>query len=88
MTEHEILERTRKFINDSFLYMRPGFVLGDNDKLMEKGVVDSMGVMEVMEFLESEFGVTPADDEITEANLGTLAAIARFVALKRNGASA
>jgi acyl carrier protein len=44
-----------------------------------------MGVMELMEFLDSEFSVTPADDEITEANLGTLASIARFVAAKKNG---
>jgi acyl carrier protein len=85
MTEQEILQRTRKFVTDSFLYMRPGFVLADTDKLMEKGVVDSMGVMELMEFLDSEFSVTPADDEITEANLGSLASIARYVAGKKSG---
>jgi acyl carrier protein len=88
MTEREILEQTRKFVTDSFLYMRPGFVLADNDKLMEKGVVDSMGVMELMEFLTSEFEVTLADDEITEANLGTLASIAGYVARKRGAATA
>lgn len=84
MTESEILSRTRQFISDSFLYMRPGMVIGDDDRLMEKGVIDSMGVMELMEFLQSSFGVTPADDEITEANLGSLTAIARFVASRRN----
>ena len=85
MTETEILERTRKFVTENFLYMRPGFVLADNDHLMAKGVVDSMGAMELMEFITSEFAVTPSDDEITEANLGSLAAIARYVATKRNG---
>jgi hypothetical protein len=44
--------------------------------------------MELMEFLQSTFGVMPADDEITEANLGSLISIARFVAAKRNGAGA
>jgi acyl carrier protein len=88
MTETEILERTRGFIRDNFLYMRPGLVLGDEDKLMEKGVIDSMGVMELMEFLQSAFGVMPADDEITEANLGSLVSIARFVVAKRNGTPA
>jgi acyl carrier protein len=89
MTEQEILEQTRGFVKESFLYMRPGFVLGDHDKLMEKGVIDSMGVLELMEYLQSSFGVAFSDDEITEDNLGTLSSIARFVSAKRraNGAS-
>jgi acyl carrier protein len=79
MTEAEIIASLRRFIDDNFLYMKPGFVLGDDDSLMKKGVVDSMGVMEVLGFLEDTFGVTPEDHEVTEANLGSLAAIARFV---------
>jgi acyl carrier protein len=46
---------------------------------MKKGVVDSRGVLEVMQFLSDTFEVTPADDEITEANLGSLRSTARFV---------
>lgn len=79
MTESEILASVRQFIQDNFLYMKPGFVLGDDDSLMKKGVVDSMGVMEVLGFLEDTFNVTPEDHEVTEANLGSLSAIARFV---------
>ena len=41
-----------------------------------------MGVLEVMDFLADTFQVAPADDEITEANLGSLRAIARFVVQK------
>ena len=78
-TEAQILEKVREYIEGEFLYMRPGVVLGDDDSLMKKGVVDSMGVLEVMQFLSESFGVTPADDEITEENLGSLRATARFV---------
>lgn len=85
LAEPEILAKVRAFVEREFLYMRPGFKLDDGDDLMKAGVVDSMGVLEVMNFLEDEFGVTPKDDEITEANLGSLRAIARFVALKRAG---
>jgi acyl carrier protein len=87
MTEARILAAVRDFIQDNFLYMRPGFVLGDDDSLLKQGVVDSMGVMEVLGFLEERFGVAPDDSEITEANLGSLQAIARFVAAKLNLAS-
>ena len=51
--------------------------------LGKKGVLDSMGVLEVMQFLADTFGVTPGDDEITEANLGSLNAIAAFVGRNR-----
>lgn len=78
-TESDIRSAVRTFVQKEFLYMRPGFALADEDSLMRTGVVDSMGVLEVMTFLEETYGIRPADDEITETNLGSLAAIARFV---------
>ena len=81
--ETEIREKVRQFIRENFLYMRPDFVLGDDDRLLERGVVDSMGIVEMLTFLEDEFGVKTGDDEISEANLGTLRSIARFVAEKK-----
>lgn len=84
-TEEQILAKVREFIQKEFLYMRPGVVLSDDDSLMKTGVVDSMGVLEVMQFLTETFDVSPADDEITEANLGSLRAIAQFVQRKLQG---
>ena len=79
MTATEILARTRAYVQETFLYMRPGFALGDQDRLLQRGVIDSMGVMELLAFLRSEFNVVVADEDITESNLGTLAAIAGYV---------
>jgi len=86
--EPDIRARLRAFVEENFLYMRPDFVLRDEDRLLERGVIDSMGVVEMITFIEDEFGVKTADDEISEANLGTLAAIAAFVSNKRNSANA
>jgi acyl carrier protein len=85
MNDATVLARTRAFVNETFLYMRPGFALGDTDRLLQRGVIDSMGVMELIAFLRSEFGVVVADEDITESNLGSLADIARYVATHRNG---
>lgn len=79
MNSDEIRSRVRSFIDENFLYMRPDFTLGDDDSLMGNGIVDSMGVMEMIEFLESEFGVAVDDTDITEANIGSLNAIAAYV---------
>lgn len=83
MTETEILARTRAYVQETFLYMRPDFALADQDRLLQRGVIDSMGVMELLAFLGSEFGVVVADEDITETNLGSLADIARYVATHR-----
>lgn len=82
-----ILARTRAYVEETFLYMRPGFTLGDQDSLLQRGVIDSMGVMELIAFLRSEFGIEVADEDITEQNLGTLADIARYVTAKRANGS-
>ena len=88
MIESQVRESIRGFLQENFLYMRPDFVLGDDDKLMEKGVVDSMGVLEMMTFIEDTHGVKVEDDEVSEANLGSLSAIARFVASKQRSVAA
>jgi acyl carrier protein len=85
MNQATVLARTRAFVNETFLYMRPGFTLSDTDRLLQRGVIDSMGVMEVIAFLRSEFGVVVADEDITETNLGTLSDIARYVSAHSNG---
>ena len=88
VTEAQIISALRGYITDNFLYTRPNYVVGEDEHLMEKGVVDSMGMVELITFLQDEFGVEPADDEITEDNFATLRRIAAFVQRKRGAAGA
>lgn len=80
--ETQIREKIRTYLDENFLYMMPDFVLNDDDRLLERGVVDSMGIVEMLNFIEEQYGVTAADDEISEANLGSLRAIVKFVTAK------
>jgi acyl carrier protein len=75
----DVTEKVRGYIVDNFLYTRPDFALGEDDALLGNGIIDSMGVMEVIMFLEEVFGVTVNDADITEENLGTVRAIASYV---------
>src|SRR2546430_14197468 len=59
--------------------MPPYWNLGDEDPLLGSGVIDSIGVIELVEFLQHAFQLAIAEEEITERNLGTLAAIGQFV---------
>jgi acyl carrier protein len=82
VTEAQIIADTRAYISENFLYARPGYVVADDEHLLEKGVVDSMGMVELVTFLQDRFDVEPADDEITEDNFATLRRIAGFVIRK------
>jgi len=84
MTRTEIRSRIRAFIQENFLYMRSDFQLGDEDSLLGTGIIDSMGVMELTAFLQDEFGLHVEDEEITQANLGSVAALIRFTEGKRS----
>ncbi len=78
-------EEIRSFVSRNFVYTDSGRPLADDDPLIELGVVDSTGVLELMSFLEQQFGFKVQDEEIVEANFGTIAAMAAFVARKRAG---
>ena len=83
MTMDDVVERTRAFVQTTFLYTRPDFRIGVDYSLLGNGIIDSMGALELLEFLQAEFGLSIADDEVTESNFGTLSSIARFVLAKR-----
>jgi acyl carrier protein len=79
MTETEARTRLRAYIVENFLYTRRDFAFSDDDSLLRKGVFDSLGVMEVIGFMEQTWGIQVPSDDITEANFGTIAGIARYV---------
>ena len=83
MNESYVRERTIAYITENFLYMRPDLTLADDDGLLEKGIIDSMGVVELVQFLQDELGVAVADEEITEENLGSVSSIVRFAMSKQ-----
>jgi acyl carrier protein len=76
----EVIDRTRAWVRENFLYMRPEWPLDDDAPLLRGGVVDSVGVIELVAFLEEAFHVSIPEADITEEHLGTLAAIGHYVA--------
>jgi acyl carrier protein len=78
----EVAARTLSWVRENFLYTRPDWTLKEDDPLIGNGVIDSVGVLELIEFLQREFDVTMDEDEMTERNLGSLSAIAQFVRAK------
>ena len=86
MTEAEIRERVWAYLVEPFLYMRPNLQVDPDDSLLRNGVFYSLGVMEVMGFIEEAFGIAVEPEEVTEAHFGTLNSIALYVVSKLDGA--
>ena len=84
MNEQNVLEQVREFVIENFMYMRKVKTIGDDESLLRTGVISSLGMMEVVDWVESTFDVSVDPDEITEQNFDTLRGIAAFVASKRN----
>ena len=55
----------------------------DDDALVETGIIDSTSVLELIEFLESHFGIEVTEAETVPGNFGSVSALTRFVASKR-----
>jgi len=75
------------YIRETFLYAQPDYALAEDARLLDEGILDSMGAVELVTFLQERFGIAIPDDEITEENLGSVADIARFVGQKRQAAA-
>ncbi len=68
-------QRIRDFIVENFFV--DGF--GDDESFLRSGIVDSMGMSQLVAFLEETFGFPIADDELVPENLDSLSRVAAFV---------
>jgi acyl carrier protein len=78
----DIRTRIEGFILDSLLLGDASRMPAGGDSLVETGVIDSTGVLELIEFVEQEFGITVGDAETVPANLDGIDQLVAFVERK------
>jgi len=77
----EHLDTIRTFIVENFLF-GDGDRLQEETRFLESGIIDSTGVLELVGYLESTFGIRVEDDEITPENLNSLGNICGYLGRK------
>ena len=77
-----IEEKVRGYILDNFLFTDDQSALSSEDSFMEKGLIDSTGILEVIFFLEEEFNVKVEADEMIPENLDSVKNLVAFVEKK------
>jgi len=76
----QISDKIRQFIiQTSYI---PAEQVKDDTLIFEQGIMDSMGFISIIGFLEDTFNVSPLDDELVEANFESIDAITNFVKRK------
>jgi len=90
MTEQQevqtVLDQIRNFIVMNFLFGDESRTPAASESLLESGLVDSTGVLEIVDFLETDMGIRVEDDETLPSNLDSLDNLVAFVLRKRSTA--
>jgi len=76
-----IQDQVRAFVTNNFYVAEPD-ALQNADSLLDSGVIDSTGVLEIIAFIEETFGLAIEDAEILPENLDSIDRISNFVVRK------
>jgi acyl carrier protein len=76
-------EKLRKYILETYLFTTDDSALANDDSFLDKGIIDSTGILELVMFLEEEFGLAVADEELLPENLDSINNLVRFVTQKQ-----
>lgn len=77
-----IEQHLRAFFNDTFLFGQGADSFGSDDSLMEQGIIDSTGVLELVSFIEERYQIKLADHEMVPENLDSVSRLTAFIARK------
>lgn len=81
MEREAIRKKIREFVVENFL-LDEEMELADSESFLDAGVIDSTGILEVVYFLEEEYGISVSEEEMLPENLDSIERMGRFVALK------
>jgi acyl carrier protein len=76
-----IEDRVREFVQKHFPLARKSGIHAD-EKWLESGMMDSLGILDLVHFLEEEFSVRVSDEELLPENFASLSAVTAFVRTK------
>lgn len=81
-----IKETLRQYVLETLLYTEDESLLDDDDSFVERNIIDSAGVIQLVLFLQDTFGISVADEELLPENLDSINRLTAFVRKKRSAA--
>lgn len=82
MSSVTVVQQVRTFLAENYL-MGQEYTLQDGDSLLENGIIDSTGVLQLVTFLEEAYGISVDEGELRPENLDSINNISAYVSRKR-----
>jgi acyl carrier protein len=79
-----VRDQLRQFIRDSFLVDE----FGDDESFLGSGLLDSLGIVQLVSFVESRFGVSVPDVDLVPENFDSVSKLAAYVDRRRRDRAA
>ncbi len=76
------ISKIREFIFENFLFDAKKDALQNENSFLEQGILDSTGVLELVDWLEEEFDITVEDEELIPENLDSVQLLSTFISKK------
>jgi acyl carrier protein len=80
--QNNIKETIRTYIAENILFSDNGYPYDDDASFLEEGIVDSMGIMELVMFVDEKFGITVEDEELVPDNFDSVSMLAAYIQSK------
>lgn len=78
-----IEQQVRSYILENFLFTTTSDTFANSDSLLDQGLIDSTGILELVYFVEETFGLKVADSDMVPENFDSVSNIARFIQQKQ-----
>lgn len=75
----QIEQEVRQFVIENFIFESDGRAFSNHDSFFDTGLLDSMGVLTLVEFVKEKYGICVEDDELLPENWDSVSRIATFV---------
>ena len=79
----ELVQQIGKYVSNNLLYVDDGFEYDNDTSFIGEGLIDSMGVMELLSYVQSEFDITVDPNEVTPDNFDSVNKLAAFIRRKQ-----
>ena len=79
--------KIRNYILENYLFTDDQSALSSEDSFLDKGILDSTGILEIIFFLEEDFEISIEDEEMIPKNLDSVNNIVAFIGRKSEHAS-
>lgn len=85
MNTDDARHQLRQFILNNYLFTDDQAALADDTSFLDNGILDSMGILELVDFINETFGVKVAGGELVPENLDSINSVLKFLTNKTQG---